>query len=75
MEGVSKFESVTQPGASWKAAFGAVWELPATVTQLLPNPQVPEGVQSAGPEVKEVVQPVGNAGGVTASKPSQSTLK
>ena len=32
-------------------------------------------MQSAGPEVKELLQPVGNAGAVTASKPSQRILK
>ena len=74
MEGVSRLESVTQLGASWKAAFGAVWEVALLVAQFVPSAHVPVGVQLAGPGVKEVTQLAGNAGAVTASKPSQKTL-
>jgi len=74
IEGVSRFESVTQPGASWKAAFGAVEETPAWVVHCVPNEQVPVGMQFAGPDVDEGTQPGGKAGAVTASKPSHKSL-
>ena len=40
------------------------------VTQPEPNAHVPAAAQSAAPELKEVVHPGGNAGGVTESKVS-----
>jgi hypothetical protein len=69
-EGVSRFESVTQPGSLWKAAFGAVWEMPGLVVHSVPSAQLPVGVQLAAPAVEEATQPGGSAGAVTASKPS-----
>lgn len=74
MEGVSRFESVTQPGSSWNAAFGAVCETPAWVFHGVPNAQVPVGVQFAAPEVEEATQFGGKAGAVTASNPSHKSL-
>jgi hypothetical protein len=69
-EGVSKAESVTQPGALWNAQLGAEEGLVALVVQAVPRAQVPLGMHVAGPGVKEDVQPAGSAGGVTVSKPS-----
>jgi hypothetical protein len=68
MGGESKLESMTQPGASWNAELGAVSGSVAVVAQSVPNAHVPEGSQLAGPEVNEVTQPAGKAGGVTLSK-------
>lgn len=67
-EGVSRVESVTQPGSSWKAQFGGVFGAVALVAQFVPSAQVPVGVQLAAPGVKEVTQPAGRAGAVTPSK-------
>src|SRR5205085_9123642 len=66
--GVSSLESVTQPGASWNAEFGAVFESRESVTQFVPAAQVAPRVQLAGPGVKDVTHPAGNAGGTTPSK-------
>jgi hypothetical protein len=75
MEGVSRFESVTQLGALWNAEFGAVLEVPVLVVQSVPSAQVPAGVQSAGPILEVATQFGGNAGAVTASNPSQKIWK
>lgn len=44
------------------------------VAQFVPSVQVPIGAQLAGPGVKEVPQPAGNAGAVTSSKLSRKTV-
>ena len=67
-EGVSKVESVTQPGASWNTELGEEEGSVVLVAQWVPSAQVPPGEQLAGPGVKEDTQPAGNAGAVTASK-------
>jgi hypothetical protein len=65
---VSKFESVTQPGASWNAQLGDEKGLALLVAQFVPSVQVPVGVQLAGPGAKEVEKSEGSAGEVTPSK-------
>src|ERR1043166_6337975 len=72
--GVSKTESVTQTGASWKAALGAVTDVALVVRQSLPKVHAPISKQLAGPAPKEVAQFAGNAGGTMLSKPSQNIL-
>ena len=71
---MSKIESVTQPGALWKAQLGGPKGLVVLVVQFVPKAQVPVGVQSAAPGVKVVIQPAGNAGAVTPSKSSLKTV-
>ena len=66
--GVSRAESVTQPGALWNAELGGEEGSLALVVQGVPSAQVPLGMQVAGPGVTEDVQPAGSAGGVTVSK-------
>ena len=74
--GVSRKESVTQPGSLWNAQLGGVSGPLAVVAQFVPSAQVPVGVQLAGPGVKEVVQPEGSAGAMTPSKASlKATIK
>ena len=68
MEGESKLESVTHPGASWNAELGGVSGSVAVVAQSVPKAQVPDDSQLAAPGVKDVTQPAGKAGGVTPSK-------
>ena len=63
-------ESVTQAGALWNAQLGGLSEPLVVVAQFVPNAHVPEGVQLAGPGVKDVVQPAGKAGAITPSKAS-----
>lgn len=72
--GVSRFESVTQPGSLWNALLGADEGLVALVVHCVPSAQVPPGVQLAGPGVKEDDQPAGSAGGVTVSKSSSKEM-
>ena len=66
--GVSRVESVTQPGASWKAQCGGVKGPLVVVIHFVPRAQVPVGAQLAGPGVKALTQPGGSAGAVTPSK-------
>lgn len=65
--GEYKLESVAQFGASWNAQLGGDHGFVVLVVQLMPNGQVPAGMQFAGPGVKEEVQPGGKAGAVTPS--------
>lgn len=72
--GVSKVESVTQPGALWNTVLGGDEGSTALVAQSVPSAQLPPGVQLAGPGVKEEAQPAGRSGGVTVSKPSFNAM-
>ena len=72
--GVSRMESVTQPGSLWNAQLGGVSGEFVVVAQFVPSAQVPVGVQLAGPGVKEVVQPAGKAGAITPSKSSAKAV-
>jgi hypothetical protein len=67
-EGVSRVESVTQPGALWNTQLGGVSGAVVLVAQFVPSAQVPVGMQLAGPGVKVLTQPGGSAGAVTPSK-------
>jgi hypothetical protein len=74
MDGVSRFESVTQLGSLWNAALGAESGVVRVVSQSVPSVQVPVGVHAFTPLVKLLIHPAGNAGAVTPSKFSLKTV-
>src|ERR1051325_7143304 len=72
--GLSRVESVTQPGSSWKIELGMVSEAALSVAQKDPWPQVVPPVQLPGPATKVLTQPSGKTGGTTPSKFSLKTV-